>query len=113
MNLRSLAPLGVVLALGLSSLACSTTKFAGQVVSCADQKPVPEAKLAYKSTDTTNNNLAGSMPKATDKNGKFEASLALAQGAGIKVTVEKDGYEPKEETMSGGAEQQICIAPKK
>jgi hypothetical protein len=101
--------------LGVAALsACATTKFEGQVVSCAAQKPLPAAKLSYKSTDAVNGNMLGSWPAQTDQDGKFKADVTLSQGAAVMVTAEKDGYETKQQTMTGGAaEQQICLAPKK
>jgi hypothetical protein len=101
--------------LGLTALAgCASTHFQGQVVSCADQKPLPAAKLSYKSTNTVDGAMLGNWPGQTDESGKFKADVELAQGAGVMVTAEKDGYETKQQTMTGGAaEQQICLAPKK
>ncbi|MBS2018423.1 MAG: hypothetical protein JST00_36495 [Deltaproteobacteria bacterium] len=100
-------------ALAVTLSACGGGKFTGKVVSCADQKPVPDAKLKFVSTDKLNDTVAGVRPSATDKNGGYEANVSFAQNASLVLKVEKDGFESKEEKLSAGAPQTICIAPKK
>jgi hypothetical protein len=58
--------------------------------------------------------MLGDWPGQTDQDGKFKAEVELSQGAQVMVTAEKDGFETKQQTMTGGAaDQQICLAPKK
>ncbi len=92
--------------------ACSSTKFTGKVLSCADQKPLV-ASLHYRSTGSVNNNMAGEMPENTKDDGSYEADVALASGAGVMMTIVKDGYEPKDQPLSSGSAQIICLDPKK
>jgi hypothetical protein len=91
---------------------CATAKFTGQVVSCADQKPINGADLKWTSKGL-NDNMAGNMPPKTDKDGKYTAKVTLAEGNSVTVTVDKAGFEPKEEIATKGAKQQICLNPKK
>jgi hypothetical protein len=86
---------------------CSSTKFAGQVVNCVDQKPVPSATLSYKVNDKP-----GAPLPPTNAKGKFETELDLLPGTEIVVKAEKNGYEPKEERMTIGKQAPICLTPK-
>lgn len=99
MNSHALAILSLVALTG-----CTTAKFTGQVVNCADKKPINDADLKWTSKGL-NNNMAGSMPQKTDKNGKYTASVALADGNPVTVTVDKAGFESKEEIATKGPEQ--------
>lgn len=91
---------------------CTTAKFSGKVVSCADQKPIDEAAIKWTSKGP-NNNMGGSMPRTTKKDGTYRADVTLAEGNPVTLTVEKSGFESKEETLTQGAEQTICLNPKK
>lgn len=107
MNCRALALLSLVALTG-----CTTAKFTGQVVSCVDKKPINDADLKWTSKGL-NNNMAGNMPGKTGKDGKYTANVTLADGNPVTVTIDKAGFESKEEIVTKGPEQQICLNPKK
>ena len=103
----------ILVVLSLVALTgCTTAKFSGKVVSCADQKPIEEANIKWTSKGP-NNNMGGSMPRQTKKDGTYRADVTLAEGNPVTLTVEKAGFKSKEETLTAGADQQICLEPAK
>jgi hypothetical protein len=55
----------------------------------------------------------GNLPRETRPDGTFKGGAAGGKDATWRVSVQKDGYEPKEETVAGGdTTQEICPVSK-
>ncbi len=94
----------------LGAAACAGTHVGGRVVSCADQKPIEGADLAYVDTSTMKTS-AGATQAKTDKDGRFSGDF-LGSGSTYSVKVQKDGYQAAEQTLQSGGDTQICLNPK-
>jgi hypothetical protein len=89
--------------------ACATTGYTGKVVSCADQKPL-HASLKFNSSQQGGN--MGEMPATTKDDGSYEASVTARDGNAVTLHVESDGYAPKDQPLTSGAPQTICLDKK-
>jgi hypothetical protein len=86
---------------------CATTAYSGKIVSCADQKPIPAAALKF--TGSIPGATMGEMPANTKDDGSYDASITTRENNVITLTVNKDGYATKQEQLTAGAPQTICL----
>jgi len=101
------------LLLALGAGACSTSTFSAQVVSCADRKPVPEARLSYKPATPTEGaeKAIDEMPARTGDTGRIVADVDVAKGTTYLMSVEKNGYASKTAPITSGKDEVVCIDP--
>ncbi len=109
MIIQRIALAGALLVLG----GCAQGSFKGKVVSCADQKPIADAKLDRSTAGPAGNNNIGLFPAATDKDGAYSANIAVPEGTVVSLKVQKEGFVTKEERLTPGGEQTICLDPEK
>src|SRR5450755_1008457 len=101
-----------VVLFALAATGCSTTGYSGKVVSCADQKPIPAATLKFNGSGSAGANMAGEMPTATKDDGSYNASITASDGTAVTLNVQKDGYAPKDQPLTAGTPQTICLDQK-
>lgn len=92
---------------------CANGSFKGKVVSCADQSPIPDAKLERETSGPAGNNNVGLFPGATDKKGAYSALAGVPEGTVVTLKVQKEGFQPKQEKLTPNVEQTICLEPEK
>ncbi len=101
--------------IAFAAVGCGASTFSGQVVSCADKKPIPEAKLTYADANGAEapKKFVSEMPSVTDHEGTIKAEVLEAKGTTYMMTITKDGYASKTLPVTSGADQNICLDPTK
>jgi hypothetical protein len=99
----SFACAGLVIAVVVSVAGCAEAKWTYQanVVSCADQKPIPDAKVTGVGTTAT-----------TDASGAYN-DTRIGLRSDTPITVEKAGYSKKTATMKPDVPTNVCLDPEK
>jgi hypothetical protein len=97
----------------LSAAGCGTSTFQGQVVSCADKRPIPDAKLTYAEPngEPMPKRLVSEMPGVTSQDGTVKAEMLDSKGTTYEMTIQKDGYASKTVPLTSGRDQNICLDP--
>ncbi len=101
--------------LALAAAGCGASTFSGQVVSCADKTPIPDAKLTYADANGAEapKKFVSEMPSVSSRDGTIMAEVLESKGTTYMMTIQKEGYSSKTVPLTSGANQGICLDPAK
>lgn len=116
LNIQVLGLAGALVALLVLATACGVSKIRGSVVSCADQKPIPNAKITMveANQDPNKTNVTGNYYYgATKEDGTFEMKgWGDADKTYWTAKAEKEGYQEGAARFEPGTPPQpICLQP--
>jgi hypothetical protein len=99
--------------LSLAAEACGTSTISAQVVSCADNRPVPDAKLTYHAQDETPDGelVLNELPGVTSQDGTVKSDITTSRGTTYAMTIQKEGYATKTAQLTSGSDQTVCLQP--
>ena len=109
------APVAILALAAAGAAGCGASTFYGQVVSCADKTPIPDAKLTYADANGAEapKKFVSEMPSVSSRDGTIMAEVLESKGTTYMMTIQKSGYSTKTVALTSGATQGICLDPAK
>lgn len=112
---RATRHFATIAVLALAAAGCGASTFSGQVFSCADKTPIPDAKLTYADANGAEapKRFVSEMPSVSSRDGTVKAEVVEGKGTTYMMTVQKSGFASKTVPLTAGTDQDICLDPAK